>query len=166
MKGQRKLSLTETKTILENALPRWLKLEEWLFSYAATGGRFTSRSYAAAAGISGEEASQRIQCYLEAQRRPNSRTLYVLKREPGTRTSKAVWSVGERTADVRAIGLAYFDDTVRRFTRAVERDLERVAEITPQTRRRVTAMVESTFSAVSVILANAVNGATPDDTAA
>src|SRR5262245_28912709 len=121
-------------------MKRWEKTEGWFLKEIERRGLaddhwnfdFTSREMADSVGISYSEASWYIQSYLAAQRKPKSKTLFLLKREG--RTSKAVWSVGERSEDVRLRLSSFTGDMVRTVERALDPDLMRIVEINPRAR--------------------------------
>lgn len=137
-------------------MTKWEQLEAWLFERRTFGGDMTNEDIAEALDISHSEASDYIQSYLDAQRSPHSRTLYVLHRTG--RTSSAVWHVGERTADARATSHQYFDDVRHRFVRAVEPDLARIAEINPRAARKCKAIIEAVGDGAMRLLQVAVDG--------
>jgi hypothetical protein len=93
--------------------------------------------------ISTQEASELIQAYLAAQRGKRINTLYVLKRMPGTRTRTAEWVVGQRSKDIKVITKAFSNDIKRRFKRAIEPDLEALAEINPNAAKSADAMINA-----------------------
>ena len=128
------LSDDEIRDIYErhNRKSRWEVLEEVLIDHDTD--RFTVGEIAGWLELSNAEGSLYIQAYLDAQRRPNSNTLFVLKREG--RTSNAIWSVGERAADMRILGDTLFADVTRKVNRAFEPDLAKLAARNPRLRKR------------------------------
>jgi hypothetical protein len=135
---------------------RWEKMEAWLFdNYEDRPGAFTSRELAAALDVDNQEASRMIQAYLDAQRRLNASTLYVLKREG--RTSKAVWSIGQRTGDARVIGRTLFEDVDVKVKRAFSHDLDRLAQRNPRAAKYVEAKLQAVVDGALVVLAAAVD---------
>jgi hypothetical protein len=134
----------------------WEELESWLFESNTFGGQFANADVAKGLGVGSYTATRYIQSYLGAQRRPKSRTLYVLHRSD--RTTRAVWHVGVRAADVRATSHQFFDDTKRRFTRALEPDLARVAALNPRARRKCEAIIEAVGEGAMRLLQVAVDG--------
>jgi hypothetical protein len=135
---------------------KWERLEQWLFDTRTFGGAFTNHDVAAALDVSPPEASTFIQSYLDAQRAKTSRTLYVLRRSG--RTSSAVWQAGVRTADARAMSNQYFDDTRRRFKRALEPDLVAIAERNPRAARKCEAIIDAVGDGAMQLLRVAVDG--------
>jgi len=132
---------------------KWERLEEWIFDHDTE--TFTSRDVADALGVSSPEASQFIQAYLEAQRQDDSTTLYVLKREG--RTTRAVWSVGQRVADARVIGGTLFEDVACKVHRAFEPDLRRLAERNPRAARYTERKLEAVVDGALKVLAASVD---------
>lgn len=109
-------------------MTRWEEFEEYLFERDLLGEEFNSAAVAEDWKITRRQASLYIQRYLDAQSRPDSRTLFVLHRVPKTRTASAMWHVGERTVDARAVGRQWADDAKRRIERYTEPTLKRIAE--------------------------------------
>lgn len=110
---------------------QWEVLEDYLTQAVVTGQQvFNQAALACDMGISGPRASWLIQSYLDAQRRPNSQTLYVLHRTG--RTSNAVWHVGSRAQDARELGRQHLDDMRLRVVRAMEPDLIRMGILNPR----------------------------------
>lgn len=144
---------------------RWEQMEEWLFTYfdaePRPSAQFTSIELSVSTGISRTEASRWIQAYLAAQRRSDSGTLYVLKREG--RTGMARWSVGQRTADARVISHTLFDDVRTKVQRAWKPDLERLAERNPRAARYVEAKLAAIMDGALVMLGAALDDGGPDD---
>ena len=132
---------------------RWEALEAWIFDNGEQA--FTARGLAAAIQISVPKATDAIQAYLDAQRRENSNTLYVLKREG--RTTSAVWSVGHRTADAKVIGGTLFEDVAVKVRRAFRPDLERLAEKNPRAARYAEQKIAAVVDGALVVLASAVD---------
>ena len=104
-----------------------------------------------------------VQSYLRAQRAKKSRTLYVLRRKPGTRTVNSRWAVGVRTQDARLIGRALADDTQRKVTRAFMPDLVRLRQLNPRAARRVETQINSVVNGAMILLAAAAEGMQPED---
>jgi hypothetical protein len=140
---------------------RWERLEEYLYDHEKAGTTFSSREYADTEGLDPEEASRDIQRHLEAQRRKGSKTLFLLQRVPGSRTSAAEWMVGARTLHVRHLQAGFFDDTLRKVQRALLPDLRRLREINPRAATRIEEGVEGLEGAMKV-LAVATNSAFDD----
>ena len=135
---------------------RWEKMEAWLFdNYEDRTGTFTSQELAQSMDVSRQEASRLIRSYVEAQRRGNTSTLYVLKREG--RTSQAEWSVGQRTADARIIGQTLFEDVNVKVRNAFAPDLRRLAARNPRAARYVEAKLSAVVDGALVVLAAAVD---------
>lgn len=145
-------------------MTRWERLEEYLFTHDKQGTSFRASEYADEVGFDDvEEATADIQAYLRSQRRPKSKTLYVLHRMPKTRTSNAKWSVGVRSKDARLIGRALADDTKRRVFRAFMPDLVRLRKLNPRASKLVEAQIGAVIDGAMVILAAAAEGMSPDD---
>jgi len=138
---------------------RWERLEEWLFEHDAEP--FTVYDLARGLEISVQEASGLIQAYLSAQRATNATTLYVLKREG--RTRGATWSVGQRTADARAVGGTLFEDVQVKVLRAFAPDLERLSQRNPRAARYARAKIVAVTDGALAVLASAVDMYFPDD---
>jgi hypothetical protein len=134
----------------------WRTMEQYIDENLSIGESFTSTQYAADQGITGARASKHIQGYLQAQRGERSRTRYVLKREPGTRTHSARWSVGERSADIRTAGITFSDDVKKKWMSAVEPDIRRIAAINPKAARRAENIIEATLDGAIKVLEAAV----------
>lgn len=134
-------------------ITRWEALEAWIFDNGEQA--FTARGLAASAGISRTKATETIQAYLDAQRRENSNTLYVLKREG--RTSSSVWSIGHRTADAKVIGGTLFEDVAVKVRRAFKPDLERLAAKNPRAARYAEQKIAAVVDGALVVLASAVD---------
>jgi hypothetical protein len=111
---------------------KWERFEEYLFERDLLGEQFNHAAVVEDLGVTPKEASSLIQCYLGAQLRPKSRTLFVLYRVPRTRTSSAMWGVGERAMDARSLGTQGADDAKRRIERFTEPALERIALKNPR----------------------------------
>lgn len=145
-------------------MKQWEQMEQWLFAYfdgePRPGARFTSVEIAVSAGISRAKASRWIKSYLEAQRRTGSTTLYVLKREG--RTSKAMWSVGERTVDARVINRTVYDDIKTKLKKAWEPDLLKLAKRNPRAARFVEAKLFAVMDGALVVLAAALDAEEED----
>ena len=157
-------------------MARWERLEEYLYEQHDRNPRFTftSRDYAAEVGLDAEEASSDIQAYLNAQRiRPyqaskasapkgGAKTLFVLHRRPGTRTSSAVWTAGVRTENAISIGAGLTDDVKRRIMRAFRPDLLHIADRNPRAARRIEAQLGATIDHAIGILEVATRGGFDD----
>jgi hypothetical protein len=140
-------------------MTRWERLEGWLHNHNKTGTTFTVQEYAADEGLDVDDASADIQSYLSAQRvQPRwvedddgavkevdaSKTTYVLRRLPGTRTRNAQWAVGIRTADARLLGAAFSDDVRAKVLGAMMPDIKRISALNPRTGK----LVEQQMTAV------------------
>lgn len=134
-------------------MTRWEELEEWLFEHDLE--RFSVGQLAKSMGRSTTTSSLLIQSYLQAQRRPDSATLFVLKREG--RTSASVWSVGQRTADARVIGGTLFSDVSVKVKRAFEPDLRRLSERNPKAAKYAEQKIEAVMDGALKVLAAAVD---------
>lgn len=143
----------------QRPVTKWEALEAWIFDNDEQ--RFTARSLAASIGISPLKATEAIQAYLDAQRRENSNTLYVLKREG--RTTASVWSVGHRTADAKVIGGTLFEDVAVKVRRAFKPDLERLAEKNPRAARYAEQKIAAVVDGALVVLASAVDTMISED---
>jgi hypothetical protein len=139
--------------------PRWEVLEDWMIETEIT--RFTAHDLAASLGIPMGEASSLINSHLGAQRSPKSRTLFVIKREG--RTRNAVWSAGEKTADIRVLNGTLFGDIRVKIQQAYRPDLERLATINPRAARKVEKTLEGVVDGALVVMANALDGAVIDE---
>jgi hypothetical protein len=137
-------------------MKRWEMVEEYIDDNVPIGQAFTSMGYAAGAGVSRHEASEHIQAYLTAQRGTRARTKYVLKRQPGSRTSNTRWSVGERPRDVRSLGLTFSNDVKAKWMYAVEPDIRRIAAINPAAARRAEKVCDATLDGALKVLEAAV----------
>jgi len=138
-------------------MTKWEQFEEFLFEVAPLGGCIgPSTAIAPVLGETPAETSQIIQAYLDAQRSQTSRTLYVLRREG--RTKSAIWYSGVRTADVRAIGHEYFEDVQKKFLRALQPDLTRVAARNPRAAKKCEAIIVAVGEGALTVLRAAVDG--------
>ncbi len=142
---------------------RWERLEEYLYDYDLSGKAFAARRYAAERGLPMNEASRDIQSHLSAQRSPKSKTLFVLKREPGRRTRNAIWSVGQRTADVRVLGRGFGDDVRAKFRRAVRPDILRIAQINKRAAKEAERKIDAIADGALKVLEAAVMGDLDDE---
>jgi hypothetical protein len=122
------------------------------------GVGFNVAAAAADMGVTRPEASGFIQAYLDAQRKPKARTLYVLSRQGRTRS--AVWHVGARTADARKLTEQCLSDMIVKVTDALAPDLRRMGILNPRTAALTTANVNA-FVANLAALAAAVGGTPP-----
>jgi hypothetical protein len=136
-----------------NTQTQWEQLEAWIFDREEEP--FTAHMLAADFQWPVEQATILIQAYLDAQRRPNSNTLYVLKREG--RTRNAVWSVGHRTADAKVIGGILFEDVAVKVKRAFEPDMKRLAEKNPRAAKYAEQKIAAVIDGALVVLASAVD---------
>lgn len=135
-------------------MTRWQKLELWLLDHDSD--RFSAEQLAVSMGVDTRYASNLIQHYLQAQRGPDSATVYVLKRQGRTRS--AVWSIGQRTADAHVIGSVLFDDVHVKVLRAFAPDLERLGAINPRARRYCEAKIAAVLDGAMKVLAASVDG--------
>ncbi len=142
---------------------RWERLEEYLYDYDLSGKTFAARRYASERGLPMKEASRDIQAHLSAQRTKKSRTLFVLKREPGRRTRNAVWSVGQRTVDVRALGQGFGDDVKAKFRRAVAPDIIRISQINKRAAKEAERKIDAIADGALKVLEAAVMGQLDDE---
>jgi len=128
---------------------KWEKLEEWLFDHGTQ--RFSSADVAHAFNCTGHEASLYIQAYLVAQRREDSSALYMLKREG--RTSKALWSVGERKPDAHDLGVTLYEDVRVKVRGPFAKDLRQLAARNPRAARYVERKLEAVVEGALTVLA-------------
>lgn len=140
-------------------MKRWERLELWLFDNSVDS--FSAGRLGKALGMSTQEASAHISAYQVAQRGKRAATLYVLKRRG--RTSGAVWSVGERTLDARAIGQTLFEDVHVKVKKAFQPDLERLAKRNPRAARYCEQKIDAVVNGALVVLASAVDVLLEDD---
>jgi hypothetical protein len=143
------------------ALTRWETLEQYLFDYDKPGTDFSVYEYAEATGIDTIQASDHIQAYLGAQRGVRSKTLYVLRRVPGTRTKRARWAVGIRVQDARLHGATLGDDVRRRVIRAFRPDIQRIRTLNPRSAKSVEAQIEAVIAHAVPLLEMAASGMAP-----
>lgn len=132
-------------------MTHWEQLETYLFDTAALGRSFNSKALAVDTGITGQEASKLIQHYLVAQTGVRSRTQFVLTRHG--RGSGAVWHVGVRTSDVRALGKQTVADFKRRLTRFVIPTLERIEQKNPRAIPAAEAVVKGMEAGIELLVA-------------
>jgi hypothetical protein len=130
---------------------KWEEFEEYLFERDLLGEDFNCAAVAEDWGISTIEASSYIQCYLNAQTRSKSKTLFVLRREPDTRTKTAMWHVGERAFDARGVGGQLASDMKRRISRYTEPTLVRIAEKNPRALTAAKAVGKGIEAAVELL---------------
>jgi len=138
---------------------RWEMLEAWIFDNNEEP--FTAVELADSINCDVQYATNVIQAYLDAQRRPNSNTLYVIKREG--RTTNSVWSVGQRTVDAKVIGGVLFDDVRVKVNRAFKPDLDRLAEKNPRAAKYAGQKIAAVMDGALVVLAQAVDAMDDDD---
>lgn len=132
---------------------KWESVEAWIFDNDEQA--FNVYDLADGMGVDSVAATDLIQSYLDAQRRPNSDTLYVLKREGRTRS--AVWSVGQRTADAKVIGGVLFEDVAVKVNRAFAPDLQRLAAKNPRAAKFAEQKIAAVIDGALVVLASAVS---------
>jgi len=136
-------------------MTKWEVFEEYLFERDLLGEEFNNAAVCEDWNITGAEATSYIQCYLGAQTRPKSRTLFVLNRNRGTRTSSAMWHVGERAVDARGVGAQLANDMKRRINRYTEPTLIRIAEKNPRAltaARAVSKGIEASLELLGAML--------------
>jgi hypothetical protein len=141
----------------------WEQLEEWMIDHVEEETDFSSREYAAEAGLDPEVASRHIQDYLVAQRGEHSNTLYVLSRTPGTRTYNARWIAGARVRNAKLIGKALFDDVRCKMMTAFEPDLRRLSALNPRAARTARKEIEMVIEHALPFLEAAVSGNSPPE---
>lgn len=137
---------------------QWETMEDFITD-VGQGTWFNSIDVASNFGISGPEASSLIQAYLHVQHRPNSRAQYVIRRKPGTRTSKALWSAGTKVKDAKGVTQQYVDDIKRRLAREIEPDLMAMGLQNSRAMPLVEASVNALVAGIE-LLAAGVNGNT------
>jgi len=140
---------------------RWERLEQYLFDHEKLGSNFSVHEYADAEGMDAAEGSIDIQNYLRAQRGPKSKTLFVLRRMPKTRTRTARWAVGIKTKDARLVGDAFANDVRTKVMRAVRPDLLRLRTINPRTGKLAESQITALIDHMLPLLEMAANGMTP-----
>jgi len=131
---------------------RWEILEEWLFDHE--GEPFTNQTLANSLGASPREGSMLIRAHLGAQRKLDSQTLYVIKRDG--RTSRAVWTSGERMIDAKALGNTLYEDVVVKVKKAYAPDLKRIGERNPRSRRYCERRIEAVVDGALKVLAASI----------
>ena len=124
----------------------WRDLEGHLLTRATPLVEFNGSGLAADMGISRREASALIRSHLDAQRRPNATTFYVLHRTG--RTSGAVWHVESRAMDMRELSMQHLDDMRCRLEQSFVPDLIRMGVLNP----RATKLSEAIINAVEANL--------------
>lgn len=129
----------------------WEQLETYLFDVAALGRAFNCAALAEDTGLTGPEASKLIHAYLIAQTGPKARTQFVLTRHG--RGSAAMWHVGVRTVDVRALGKQTVSDFKRRLTRFVIPTLERIEQLNPRAIPAAEAVVKGMEAGIELLVA-------------
>lgn len=130
---------------------RWERLDEFLVLSGL--GWFNSIALAQDLGVSRREASKLIQSYLDEQRR-SGRTTYVLYRKG--RTTGAVWHVGDRVADARALSRQWYDDVRLRVEKALEPDLIRIGISNPRAVQVTTAIANAVEANLQLLAAGIV----------
>lgn len=152
------LSKTQIEKLLNSQLKKWEIMEAWLTrKFGDELGEFTSRDLAAELDIPRQKASDLIQAYLAAQRNDTLVTTYMLKRRERTRA--AVWSVGSRIDDAKAIGKTLNQDVRVKVFRAFKPDLERLKALNQDTAVYVEARINQVINAALVMLAAALDEA-------
>ena len=160
MNGARELTLFEVTELLEGEMTYWEQLERWLAGQPKNR-HFTVYDVADELSVPVFTASGLIQAYLGAQRRSDSPTAYVLKREGRTRA--AIWSRGERRADAHIIGGMLFDDVRTKVIRAFKPDLERLADLNPNAASYAEAKIVAVMDGALRVLAASVDTGFGDD---
>lgn len=134
---------------------------DWAWEEARRRGArsmsFTNKGVAARLECSEAQATRYIQNYLNAQRRKDSQTRYVLKRKG--RTKRAVWSVGERTRDAHSLTAQLGSDIQRRIERAIEPDIRRIATLNPRAvnpiLNGITPLIDGMVQMIQAVVATA-----------
>lgn len=121
------------------------------------GQVFNSTEVANYFAVSGTEASEMIQSYLDVARRPNSPALYSLRRMPGTRTRTAVWVAGAKVKDAKGLSQQYMDDIKRRLNREIEPSLVAMGIRNPKANTLVEASLNHLVTGLE-LLAAGING--------
>lgn len=143
--------------------PPWRDFENYLAPFAKDGSDFSVYECADEMGLEVAEASHEIQRYQRAQRGPDSKTMYVLRRVPGTRTRSARWAAGIRTRDANMIGVTFHSDASCRVNRAVVPDWQAVVRLNPRASRRVERMTTSMVDHALAMVELAIQGANDND---
>lgn len=134
-------------------MTKWEELEEYLFERDLLGEEFNQAAVVEDMGVTPQYASSLIQCYLDAQARENSKTLFVLHRVPHTRTASAMWHVGARTAEARALGRQWVSDASRRIERYTEPTLQRIAQKEPRSLPAAKAVLKGIEASLELMAA-------------
>lgn len=144
-------------------LTRWQRMEKYLEDMDLSGSSFTSRQYAAAQGLSGADASEDVQAYLQHQRSPDSTVRLVLQRIPNTRTNAARWKVDQRAGAVRSISKGFASDARNRFMHAIAPDIRQVAIVNPRAAKRAERTIAAIVDGALVVLEQAIEGVSGGD---
>ena len=130
-------------------MTQWETVENYL---TTTGTQsFNSVALANDLGVTGPDASCLVQSYLREQRRPTSRTQFVLHRTG--RTSQSTWHVGARAQDMRGMSRQHLDDMQITVTRALVPDLERMGFINPRATQVADALANVIVANVQLLAA-------------
>ena len=151
------LSDDEIRDLYDRHQTRWEKLDEWLDETEPK--QITNADVAAAMDVSPAVATRYIQAHLDVSRRPDSPTIYQLKRKGRTRT--AVWQVHNRLAG-QLIDRTLYEDFRTRILRAYVPDMAKLAQVTPRRRkrceRRIDYAIHNVVGAVAVLVDDALDG--------
>lgn len=136
----------------------WEEFEDYLFDCDLSGQEFNHAAVMEDLGVDGKEATALIQAYLDAQHRAKSNTLFVLRRVTGTRTKNAMWHVGARSKDARALSKQWTNDAKRRIERAIAPDMARIGTKNPRAVPSVQAAlkgIEASLDMMAAVLGEA-----------
>ena len=131
-------------------MKRWRRLEEHIDNAGWVGQSFNAAALGQGLNVQVPEASLIIQSHLDAQRRPGSRTKYVLYRTGRTRA--AMWQVATRAAEVRAMGQQHLDDMRLRVFRALEPDMIRLGILHPRAAATANAITNAVDAAIQMLV--------------
>jgi len=151
------LSQAKIKELLANNRSRWEVLEDWLLETEPE--KFTNAQLSKSLKLPSAAATRMIRAYLDVQRRENSETLYVLKRQGKTRWT--IWVVHNRKGQ-DLLDEQLFDDLKTRVMDAYVPDTRRLAELEPRLRRRCERRIDwainTLIGSVRVIVDDAFEG--------
>lgn len=125
---------------------RWHDLEDYLDTIGSQP--FSMRDYAAywEPEASSYDASLDIQCYLSAQRQPNSRTKYMLSRVPGTRTKGAQWVATNRRSKGKRRSKTLRNDVRKTVLDAYLPDMRRLESLDPRHASQIQEEIDELLS--------------------
>lgn len=150
------LSDDEIRNLYDSHKSRWQRLDEWLDETEPK--QITNADVAKAMDVSPPVATRYIQAHLDVSRRPDSPTLFQLKRKGRTRTT--VWQVHNRLAG-QVIDRTLYEDFRTRILRAYVPDMAKLAEVNPRVRRRcerrIDYAIHNVVGAVAVLVDDALD---------